>query len=151
MHHAINMRYKAHAFVVKMANLSGCLEQQKQVVKVIWHKAATLSHMGGSIVFASWSQCHPNLTLASLAPHKSTSQRVSPSIQLFSHSSWQRVPVLYNGHPFSPRKLPLRMWDLDPYLNDLIHGSLGPPKCTTQMASQWVQPFFAGLSIVTDQ
>jgi len=32
---------------------------KKQVVKVIWQKAASPQHMDSSIVFAKWSQCAP--------------------------------------------------------------------------------------------
>jgi len=40
------------------------------------------------------------------------------------------------------------MGDLDPHL---IHGSPGPPKSSTQTAVRSVQPFFAGLTSVTDR
>jgi len=40
------------------------------------------------------------------------------------HSSWEEVPILYNGRPCTPQ-LPLPMRDLDP---DLTHGSFGPYK-----------------------
>ena len=33
----------------------------------------------------------------------------------------------------------------------LMHGSLGPPESSTQKASSSVQPFFAGLTAVTDR
>ena len=36
------------------------------------------------------------------------------SVQLFVHSSRQRLAILYNGLPFFPLKLPLPMCDLDP-------------------------------------
>jgi len=31
------------------------------VVKVIWHKAASLLHMASSMVFARWHQCSPHI------------------------------------------------------------------------------------------
>jgi len=40
------------------------------------------------------------------------------------------------------------MGDLDPHL---IYGSPGPPKSSTQTAARSVQPFFAGLTSVTDR
>jgi len=40
------------------------------------------------------------------------------------------------------------MGNLDPHL---MHGSLGPPESSTETASQSVQPFFSGLTSVTDQ
>jgi len=59
----------------------------------------------------------------------------------------QSVPILYNGTPLLPSKLPLPMGNLDPHL---IHGSVGSPKSSTPTASRSVQPFFAGLTSVTD-
>jgi len=35
--------------------------KQKQVVKVIWHKAALPQHTDGSVVFARWRQCAPHI------------------------------------------------------------------------------------------
>jgi len=43
--------------------------------------------------------------------------------------------------PFPRWKLLLCMGDLDPHL---IHGSLGPPESSTQMASRSVQPLLQG-------
>jgi len=54
----------------------------------------------------------------------------------------QRVPILYNGQPLSPSKLPYGMGESGPHL---IHGSLGLPESTTQMASQSVQHFVGTL------
>jgi len=58
-----------------------------------------------------------------LAPSKPTTQTASRSVQPFLHSSPQNVPILYNGPPLSPSKLPLHIGVLSPRL---IHGSLGP-------------------------
>jgi len=33
----------------------------KQVVKVIWHKAASPPHMDGSVVLFRWRQCAPHI------------------------------------------------------------------------------------------
>jgi len=43
------------------------------------------------------------------------------------------IPILYNGQPLLPSKLPQSHGDLDPH--HLIHGSLVPPESKTQMAS----------------
>ena len=53
-----------------------------------------------------------NWTCASFGPPESTTQTAYRSVQLFLHSSRQKVSILYNGRPF-PRKLPLLMGDLD--------------------------------------
>jgi len=48
-----------------------------------------------------------------------------------------------------PKKLPIPMGDLDPYLTQ---GSVGPPESSTQTASRSVHLFFfAGLTSVTDR
>ena len=101
--------------------------------------------MDGSIVFARCHQCAPHLIHASLYPPESTSQTWSQSVQPFSHSSQQEVPIHDNGPPLSPVNCPF-VWGSGPHL---IHGSLGLSKSITQMASQSVQPL-AGLTIVTD-
>jgi len=54
--------------------------------------------------------------------------------------------VLYNGPPF-PLKIASLHGHLDPHI---ICGSSGSPESTTQTARRSVQPFFAGLKIVTD-
>ena len=54
------------------------------------------------------------------------------------HTDDRRVSLYFTiGCPFpsSPKKLPNPMGDLDPHL---IHGSLGPPESSTQMASRSV-------------
>jgi len=38
-----------------------CNGMYKQVVKVIWHKAAAPPHMDGSVVFFRWPQCAPHI------------------------------------------------------------------------------------------
>jgi len=70
----------------------------------------------------------PPLIHSSLDPPESTSQRVSQSVQLFFHSSLQRVPILYNGLHLPPLKIVSMYWgDLDPHLmhsswSHLIHS-----------------------------
>jgi len=58
---------------------------------------------------------------------------------VFLHNSGRAFLYFTMGRPFSLLKLPLHMEDLVPHP---IHGSLGPSKSTTQMASRSVQPFF---------
>jgi len=41
----------------------------------------------------------PHLTHASLGPRKSIPQTTARLVQLFLLSTWQRVPILYNGPP----------------------------------------------------
>jgi len=53
----------------------------------------------------------------------------------------QSVPMLYNVTPHPHSKMPLPIGRSGPHL---IHGSLGPPESTTQMASRLVQAFLQG-------
>jgi len=93
----------------------------KQVVKVIWHKAASLPHMDDSLVFARWRQCAPRST-PNWHPHRCFSllSRVASIDSLI-------CPDMFWADPFSPSKLPLHVWGSGLYL---IHGSLGPPEST---------------------
>jgi len=111
-----------------------------KLVKVIWHDAASPPHTAYSVVFARLRQCAPPAPYetCSLGPPESIPQTESRSVQQFLHSSWQKVPILYNGPPLSPSKLPLRMVVSGPHL---IHGFFGPPESKTQTASRSVQPY----------
>ena len=80
-------------------------------------------------------------THASFSQPDSTTQTANRSVQPFLHSWRQNVPILYNGMPLSPSKLPLHIGDLDPRL---IHGSQGQPDYTTQTANRSVKPFLQG-------
>jgi len=105
--------------------------------EVVAHKASynKLRHKIG---------CHGNVPQYhrtrhdSYGPSELTTQMASRSVQPYSHKGPQGVPILYNGTPLPPSKLPLSMGGSGPHL---IHGFLGPPESTTQMASQSVQPF----------
>jgi len=55
----------------------------KQVVRVIWQKAAPPPHMDGSIVFARWRKRAAHVTHASLGASKPTAQTASRSVQPF--------------------------------------------------------------------
>jgi len=63
----------------------------------------------------------PHLTHDSSGASQPTTRTASWSVQPFLHSSPHSVPILYNGPPLPPSKLPLHMGYLDPHL---IHGSL---------------------------
>ena len=80
----------------------------------------------------------PHLIHGTLGPPNSTSQMASQLVQPFLHSTWQRVPILYNRSPLLPLKIAPLRGDLNPHL---IHGSLGLPKSISQMASWSVEPF----------
>jgi len=74
-------------------------------------------------------------TCVSFGPLESTTQTANRSVQPFLHSSRQKVPMLYNGHPYSP-ELSLPMGDLDPHLT---HDVLGLCEPTTQTTPRSVQ------------
>jgi len=79
----------------------------------------------------------------SFSPSEPTTQ-TALSVQPFLHRWLQSVPILYNGTPLPPSKLPLPMGGSG---HHLIHGSLGPPESSTQTASRSVQPFLQGLLV----
>ena len=85
-------------------------------VKVIWQKAASPPHTGGSIVFLRWHQCATHLTHTSLGPPESISKMASRSVQPFLHSSRQKDPTLTMGRPFPPQNCSCTCGDLDPSL-----------------------------------
>jgi len=112
----------------------------------------------GSAIFAQvTTECPYTLQWAPLSPIIAPSHGVSgpqgtipethPSPQTkrhlyrYSHFCTHdcRVSLYFTmGRPFPPQNCPFPWEDLDPHL---IHGSLGPPKSSTQMASRLVQPF----------
>jgi len=89
----------------------------------------------------SHGRSKPHLTHDSLGHSEQTLETASRSVQPFLHKWPQSGPILYNGTPLSPSKLPLLMGNLEPHL---IHGSLGPPESSTQMASGLVQQLLQG-------
>ena len=100
--------------------------QQTQIIimiTIIWGKATLPPHMDNSVVFAKLRQCAPKSNTCFLGPTwDHIPNKISISSAIFLHSSWHRVPILYNG-PLFPSKLPLHMGRSGPHL---IHGSLGP-------------------------
>jgi len=101
---------------------------------------ASPPHMDGSIIFTRLCQCAPYLTHASLGPPKSTPHTASRSIQLFLHSSRQRVLYCTKGRPY-PLKTARSHGGSGPHLT---HGYLGQTKSTTQTGSPSVQLFLQG-------
>jgi len=87
----------------------------------------------------SWSGLH--LSHDSVGHSKHTILMASRSVQLFSHRWLHSVPILYNGTPVSPLNIAPSHGGSGPHL---IHGSLGPPESSTQVASWSVQPFLQG-------
>jgi len=77
-------------------------------------------------------------TCASFGPPESTTQMANRLVQLFLHRSWQKAPILYNGRPFPPKKMPIPCGHLDPYL---IPYSLGTSEPISQTASWLVELF----------
>ena len=79
----------------------------------------------------------------------------SQLVQPFLHTSWQEVPILYNGPPLFSWKLPLCMGILTispRYWPPSNTWFLGPLKSTYQMTSRSVQSFLHGSrSWQTDQ
>ena len=101
------------------------------MVKVICHKAASRPHTDGSVVFARFRQCTPQLV------HSNRQQR-SEALIHFEYIDRQICPVMTWAGPFWPRKLPFHA--LGSELPHLIHGSFVQPESTSQTASWPVQP-----------
>jgi len=89
----------------------------------------------------------PHLTHAILSPPESIPQTACQSVQPFLHSSWQKVPILYNGPPL-PLNIalshrgsgtPCNTWLLRP---TKVHNPNSPP-----IGSE----VFAGLRTVIDR
>jgi len=80
--------------------------------------------------------CTPSYTcfLESIPVHIRNCRLIGSAIL---HSSRQTVLIHYNGPPFPPQTCPFAGVIWTPHL---IHGSLGAPESTTQMASSSVQP-----------
>jgi len=111
------------------------------VIKAIWQKGRIAAVHGR---FNSIRQVAPMCTPSNTCfhgPPEPIPQMASQSVQRLLNSSRQGVPILYNGLPLPPSKLPICMEDLNPHL---IHGSLIQPESTTQTASRSVQPFLQG-------
>ena len=68
------------------------------------------------IIAPSHGASRPHLIHASLGPPESITQMASQTVQPFLHSSYQKVPILYNGRPFPP-KLPLPIGGSGPQSN----------------------------------
>jgi len=83
-----------------------------------------------------------HLTHDSLGPCEPKTQTASRSVQPFLHRWPQSVPILYNGSPISPSKLPLPMENgSGPHA---MHGFLGLPESSTQTATRSLQSFLQG-------
>jgi len=86
---------------------------------------------------------NPHLILDSLGPSEPITQTASRSVPPFLHSSLQSVPILYNGLPLFPSKLPLPMGALDPHL---IRGSFSNPspqaKCHLDRLNHFCRAYY---------
>ena len=93
--------------------------------------------------------CTPSNT-SSLGLPDSASKTASWSVQPFSHSSHQTVPILYNGPPLRPENRPFTWKGSGPHL---MHGSLGPPESTCQTTSDRFSHFCRAhdLDILSDR
>jgi len=109
------------------------------------------------------ANCVPKLvgmatTLSTYGPPSNTIPTAHPTPQPKRHpyrfrrlcTDDRRVSLYFTmGRSFSPKICPFPWGDLDP---NLIHGSPGPPKSSTQTAAQSVQTFLQGsLVLQTDR
>jgi len=89
-------------------------------------------------LFIRWSD--PHLIHDRLGHSKPIIQSASQSVQLFSHRRAECHHTLQRTAPSPLKNAPFHGGS-EPYL---IHGSLGPPKSSTQTASRSVQLFLQG-------
>jgi len=123
---------------------NGHLAVNQQVVKVIWHKATSPPQTDGSIVFARLRQCaltrghigatwQIRLSLRFLVPtrvHKPSSKSIG--VAIFAQCRQARPGMsfpLINAHSRGVSR------------PNLIHASMGQPKCITKTPSWTVQLF----------
>ena len=83
----------------------------------------------------------PHITHDALGPCEPTTQTAPRSVQPCLYRQPWSVPILYNGLPVFPFKLPLPMLAPGPHV---IRGSLGPPESGIQMETWSFQPFLQG-------
>ena len=116
--------------------------QFKQVVTIIWHKAASPPHTDGSVVFARWRQWVSHVTHASFGPPEPITQTASLSVQPFLHSSRQSIAYGRVSSGMSGYALPLK---ISPSYGGsgphVMRGSLDPPDSASQTTYRSVQPF----------
>jgi len=88
-----------HRMKIYMVSLLHSATINNRWSKQLDKKAALLPHMDGTVVFARWRQCAPQLIHASLGPHKSTTGSAIFA-QLTAVSSG------LSGHILSPENAP---------------------------------------------
>jgi len=129
---------EARKYMIKIRLLGCHTDKQwstayKQVVKVIWHKAASPRQMDSSIIFARWCQwashegtlASPHKydwTCASFSPPESASQTANQSFQPFFAQLTTVSPYTLQWAPLSPKTLPSH-GDLDPHLTRFLGPS----------------------------
>jgi len=95
--------------------------------------------MDGSIIFASWRQCAPRPNTCLHGPNR---VQIPNGISIDSAVFAQLTAVscyTLKWATISPHKIAPSHEGSGPHL---IHGSLGTPESSTQMASRLVQPFY---------
>ena len=75
--------------------MSWLCAKMEQVVKVIWHEAASLPHVDGSVVFARWRQCAPHIQKAKNGCHGNVPWCRISAISAFCRLSTQ-TPLITN-------------------------------------------------------
>jgi len=115
-------------------------KNSKQVVGVIWHKAASPPHTDGSILFARWHQCAKHL----VHPIGICTILVLPTAELI----WVYRLLDRLSMSFLPLKLPLREWRSGPLSNTCF---LGPTQVHISNGISIGLATFAGLTVVTDR
>jgi len=104
------------------------LKIKKQVVRVIWHKAVSQTHMDGSVAFARWRQCTPHACTLPQPGKYNNSAAVDMGDRLATIDMGRKLGVVP----------PFGRGELGPYLAQCGLGRGLPPY---RVASWSMQPF----------
>ena len=109
-----------------------------QVIRVIWHKAASPTHTDGSVTFTRLRQCAPpSNTWFPGATRLSIPNCISIGAAVFARLTAESSYTLQRGRHF-PIKMPVRVGDLEPHVT---HGTLGPHESTSSNSLSIGSPF----------
>jgi len=120
----------------------GCLRHEYyQVVKVLWHKAASPPHMDGSVVFARLCQCAPHLVHTNWHPQHTSAAPCWVALSI-STAGYARACPEAVRRPLFLSKLHFHVWRSGPHI---IHVLSRPPESISQTTSRSVQPVLHSL------
>ena len=108
-----------------------------QMVKIIWHKAASPLH-AVQLYLAAGANVHPSNTWFPGPTQLSIPHCISIGTAIFAYLMAESFFTLQLAAPFSPQNCRFALLDLDRHV---IHGSFAQPESTSQVASRSVRLF----------